>query len=115
MEKQEETKISLYIPWQQRHKLLLRIIASVVVVAFIFTQTGISRALAYDDKSQLNPSQVTKERTGFLGLEAFHENKKLELQELEQRRKAEQQRSVAPAVAQYNLFARLFLVAFLRV
>ena len=84
---------SLFVPWQQRHKLLLRIIASIVVVAFVFTQTGISQAATYD-RNKINPSQVTKERTGFLGLEAFQENKKIEQQELEQRRKVEQQRAI---------------------
>ncbi|PIW80731.1 MAG: hypothetical protein COZ98_00770, partial [Candidatus Omnitrophica bacterium CG_4_8_14_3_um_filter_43_15] len=96
---------SVFIPWEQRHKLLLRIIASVVVVAFIFTQTGVAQAF---DRSRVKPEQVTKERTGFLGLEAFKENKKLELEELQQRRRAEQQRSVAPAVVQYGLDKSLY-------
>ena len=96
---------SVYIPWEQRHRLLLRIIAAVVVVAFIFTQTGIAGAF---DRDRINPSQVTKERTGYLGLEAFQEHKKLELQELEQRRKIEQQRTIAPVVALYEFDKTLY-------
>ena len=106
MEKLDKTKNSIFIPWEQRHKLLLRIIASIVVVAFIFTQTGLGLAYDRDDirnsKDKINPRQVTKDHAGYLGLEAFKEKRKLEINEVEQRRKAEQQRTVT-AVAQYNL------------